>query len=81
MDSFNYKITLFPGQDEYDNLYTAGNAIFTRQEEGYRVNVMVKVDGMSEHVDIWYGQEGEERYSVAEICSHLKINIKWLTEK
>jgi hypothetical protein len=42
---------------------------------------MVKVDGMSEHVDIWYGQEGEERYSVDEICSHLKINIKWLTEK
>jgi hypothetical protein len=80
MKAFNYTITLFPGQDEYDNLYTAGNVIFTRQEEGRRTNVMVKVDGMSEYVGIWYGQDGE-KYSIDEICNHLKININWLTEK
>jgi hypothetical protein len=78
MKAFNYTITLFPGQDEYNNLYTAGNVIFTRQEEGRRTNVMLNVDGVPEHIDIWYGQPEDKRYTVDQIHMHLENNISEL---
>jgi hypothetical protein len=57
----DHKITLFPGGDEYIDLDEASNIIFTRQEENKTTNVMLNVDGVPEHIDIWYGGSPEIR--------------------
>ena len=74
----DYKITLFPGGDEYIDLGEASNIIFTRQEENKTTNVMLNVDGVPEHIDIWYGQPGDKRYTVDQIRMHLENNISEL---
>ena len=74
----DYKITLFPGGDEYIDLGEASNIIFTRQEENKTTNVMLNVDGVPEHIDIWYGQPEDKRYTVDQIHMHLENNISEL---
>jgi hypothetical protein len=74
----NHKITLFPGGDEYVDLSEASSIIFTRQEENKTINVMLNVDGVPEHIDIWYGQPEDKRYTVDQIHMHLENNISEL---
>lgn len=72
----SHKITVFRS-GVFTDVFEAAASIYSLQKDGSKTNVMLEVEGVKGHLDIWYGDDVPV-YSEIEIQNHLFNNIKYM---